>query len=279
MTDSNTNFSIGFIGGGNMARSIIGGLVADSSLALEIQVYDHSKETLTNLEKEFAIIPASSNQALVDECDIVVLAVKPQAMQSILSGLDASNTKTVFLSIAAGLKIQSLTKWLRADVAIIRAMPNTPALVQCGATGLFANTLTSPQQKNYADIIMKAIGIALWVDSEDLLDCVTALSGSGPAYYFLVMEAMQTSAEKLGLDANTARQLTIQTALGAATLASQSAEESSVLRQRVTSPGGTTECAINTFMDSHLIEIFGKAMQAAYDRSKELAIELDQSKN
>lgn len=275
MNDSNNSFSIGFIGGGNMARSIIGGLVADTTLSLDIQVYDHSKETLNSLKKEFSVTPATSNQALVEHCDVVVLAVKPQVMKLVLSDLDATNTRAVFLSIAAGLNITSLTKWLGSDVAIIRTMPNTPALVQCGATGLFANTLTSSTQKNYANIVMKSVGIAIWVDSEDLLDSVTALSGSGPAYYFLVMEAMQAAAEKLGLNADTARQLTIQTALGAATLASQSAEDSSVLRQRVTSPGGTTEQAINTFMDNHLTEIFGKAMQAAFDRSKELAIELD----
>lgn len=279
MTDSNISFSIGFIGGGNMARSIIGGLVANTSLALNILVYDHSQETLANLKNDFAITPVSSNQALAEQCDVIVLAVKPQVMKSVLSELDASKSQAVFLSVAAGLKIESLTKWLRSDVPVIRAMPNTPALVQCGATGLFANTLVSSQHKKYADIIMKAIGIGLWVDSEDLLDSVTALSGSGPAYYFLVMEAMQLAGEKLGLDAETARLLTIQTALGAATLASQSTEELSVLRQRVTSPGGTTERAINTFMDNHLIETFGKAMQAAFDRSKELAIELDQSKD
>ena len=275
MNDSNNSFSIGFIGGGNMARSIIGGLVADTTLSLDIQVYDHSKETLSSLKKEFSVTPATSNQALVEHCDVVVLAVKPQVMKSVLSELDATNTRAVFLSIAAGLTIASLTKWLGSDAAIIRTMPNTPALVQCGATGLFANTLTSSTQKNSANIVMKSVGIAIWVDSEDLLDSVTALSGSGPAYYFLVMEAMQAAAEKLGLNTDTARQLTIQTALGAATLASQSAEDLSVLRQRVTSPGGTTEQAINTFMDNHLTEIFGKAMQAAFDRSKELAIELD----
>lgn len=279
MTDSNTSFSIGFIGGGNMARSIIGGLAADASVSPEILVYDHSKETLAGLKKEFAVTTVTSNQTLVDQCNVIVLAVKPQVMKSVLSELDTSKTSAVFLSIAAGLKIESLTKWLRAEVPVIRAMPNTPALVQCGATGLFANALASTQHKNYADVIMTAIGSAVWVDSEDLLDVVTALSGSGPAYYFLVMEAMQLAAEKLGLDTGTARQLTIQTALGAATLASQSTEESSILRQRVTSPGGTTEQAINTFMDNDLIEIVGKAMQAAYDRSKELAIELDQSKD
>jgi len=268
-----SSFSIGFIGGGNMARSIIGGLSTHSNI--EIQVYDHSEDSLNALKKDFGITVASSNQQLVDQCDVVVLAVKPQVMQAVLTKLDASKTTAVFLSIAAGLTINSLTKWLRTEVAIIRTMPNTPALVQCGASGLFANQHVSVQQKTYADIIMKAIGIGVWVDSEDLLDSITALSGSGPAYFFLVMEAMQAAAEKLGLNTETAQQLTLQTALGAATLAAQSSDDPATLRKRVTSPGGTTEQAINTLLDKQLVEIFDKAMQAAYDRSKQLAIELD----
>ncbi len=272
-TATKSSFSVGFIGGGNMARSIIGGLTASSSIA--IQVFDQSTDTLNNLVSDFGITVATSNQQLVEQCDVVVLAVKPQVMQSVLSELDASQTQAIFLSIAAGLKINSLAKWLDNDVAIIRAMPNTPALVQCGASGLYANKHVSTQQKEYANIIMQATGIALWVDSEDLLDSVTALSGSGPAYFFLVMEAMQAAAEKLGLNTETAKQLTLQTALGAATLASQSSDSPATLRRRVTSPGGTTEQAINTLVDNQLIEIFGKAMQAAYDRSKQLAIELD----
>ncbi len=196
-------------------------------------------------------------------------------MKSVLSALDVSKTSAVFLSIAAGIQIASISKWLGKECAIIRAMPNTPALVQCGASGAFANSQTTDKQKDFADLILRATGLALWVDSEDLLDSVTALSGSGPAYYFLVMEAMQAAGEKLGLDPQTARRLTEQTALGAATLASQSDEQPAELRRRVTSPGGTTEQAINTFLENNLPEIFGKAMQAAYDRSKQLAIELD----
>lgn len=276
-TAANTSFSVGFIGGGNMARSIIGGLTAESGSSIKIQVFDQSTDTLNALANDFGITVAPSNQQLIEQCDVVVLAVKPQIMQSVLSELDASQTQAVFLSIAAGLQINSLAKWLKNDVAIIRAMPNTPALVQCGASGLYANKQVTAQQKNYADIIMRATGIALWVDSEDLLDSVTALSGSGPAYFFLVMEAMQAAAEKLGLSTETARQLTLQTALGAATLASQNSDDPATLRQRVTSPGGTTEQAINTLVDNQLIEIFGKAMQAAYDRSKELATELDKN--
>lgn len=257
-----------------MARSIIGGLLANSSLDLRIQVHDPSAEVLDSLVNEFSISVATSNQQLVDQCEVVVLAVKPQAMRGVLKAINISDTDTLFLSIAAGLTIDTLSNWLNADVALIRTMPNTPALVQCAATGLFANASVSATQRKYADIIMQSIGIALWVDSEDLLDTITALSGSGPAYYFLVMEAMQAAAEKLGLDSKTAHQLTIQTALGAATLASQSSESSAVLRQRVTSPGGTTEQAINCFLQDDLPGIFGKAMKAAYDRSKELAIEL-----
>ena len=274
---SSNSFSIGFIGGGNMARSIIGGLVADSTLNVSIQVFDLSSESLDALQKEFSITAAESNQAIVDQCDVVVLAVKPQAMQTVLTEIDASNSSAVFLSIAAGLTINTLCKWLGKDIALIRTMPNTPALVQCGATGLFANALVSSEQREFADTIIQSTGIGLWVDSEDLLDVVTALSGSGPAYYFLVMEAMQAAAENLGLETETARKLTIQTALGAATLAKQSDESSADLRRRVTSPNGTTEQAINCFMDNDLKDIFDKAMQAAFKRSKELAIELDQS--
>ena len=276
MTASDNSFKVGFIGGGNMSRSIIGGLKNNPALNLSLHVFDPSTELLNNLSDEFKINIASSNQALIEQCDVVVLAVKPQVMRSVLTELDASKSKTLFLSIAAGLTINSLTKWLATEVAIVRTMPNTPALVQCGATALFANALVTKAQREHADIIMRSTGLALWVDSEDLLDSVTALSGSGPAYYFLVMEAMQAAAEKLGLNPDIARQLTIQTALGAATLASQSDETATDLRKRVTSPGGTTEQAINTLLENNLADIFGKAMQAAYDRSKELSVELDQ---
>jgi len=277
MTKITSSFSVGFIGGGNMARSIIGGLTTNKQLDLNIQVFDQSKQQLDQLHHDFGIQVANSNQALIDQCDVVVLAVKPQVMKSVLTELDTSKSSTVYLSIAAGVTITSITKWLGSKCPVIRSMPNTPALVQCGATGLFANSLASEAHKSQANIIMEATGLALWVDSEDLLDSVTALSGSGPAYYFLVMEAMQAAGEKLGLDPQTARKLTEQTALGAATLAVQSDEAPAELRRRVTSPGGTTEQAINTFLNNDLPEIFGKAMQAAYDRSKELATELDKN--
>ena len=277
MTISKTSFSVGFIGGGNMARSIIGGLRADETLNLELHVFDPSVETLKSLEQEFNTHSADSNQAMLDNCDVIVLAVKPQAMQSVLTELDASNSSTLFISIAAGLTIRTLSKWLGSEVALIRTMPNTPALVQCGATGLYANNAVSSDHRDLADIIIKSTGIGLWVDSEDLLDAVTALSGSGPAYYFLVMEAMQAAAEKLGLSTETARELTLQTALGAASLAKQSTDTSAELRQRVTSPNGKTEEAINSLIENDLLKIFEQAMQAAYKRSKELAIELDQT--
>jgi len=275
-TQSNKNFSVGFIGAGNMARSIIGGLVADKALELTILASDPSTDKLTELKNTFAVEIAESNQTLIEQCDVVVLAVKPQSMHKVLTEVDASQSNAMFLSIAAGVTIKTIAKCLQTPKAIVRTMPNTPALVQCGATGLYANEHVSAQQKNYADTIMNAIGIALWVESEDLLDSVTALSGSGPAYYFLVMEAMQQAAEKLGLSSDIARQLTIQTALGSARLAADSDEAPAQLRQRVTSPGGTTEQAINTFQDLGLVDIFAKAMQAAYDRSQSLAVELEQ---
>ena len=275
-TQSNKNFSVGFIGAGNMARSIIGGLVADKALELTILASDPSTDKLTELKNTFAVEIAESNQTLIEQCDVVVLAVKPQSIHKVLTEVDASQSNAMFLSIAAGVTIKTIAKCLQTPKAIVRTMPNTPALVQCGATGLYANGHVSAQQKNYADTIMNAIGIALWVESEDLLDSVTALSGSGPAYYFLVMEAMQQAAEKLGLSSDIARQLTIQTALGSARLAADSDEAPAQLRQRVTSPGGTTEQAINTFQDLGLVDIFAKAMQAAYDRSQSLAVELEQ---
>lgn len=269
-----SELTVGFIGGGNMARSLIGGL-RKTHAEVPSMVFDPSAESLAALQADFNIQPATSNQQLLEHADVVVLAVKPQAMQSILSQLDVSQYQGVVLSIAAGIRSQTLCKWLKQDIPLIRAMPNTPALVNCGATGLYANAQVTDTQKQHAELIMHAVGLAVWVENEDLIDAVTAVSGSGPAYFFLVMEAMQLAAEQLGLDSKTARTLTLQTALGAATLANQSDKSPAALRQHVTSPGGTTEQAINSFLDDDFISIFGKAIQAAYDRSQTLAKQLD----
>jgi len=205
---------------------------------------------------------------------VLILAIKPQVMRDVLLGIqDAVNQKhPLVISIAAGIPLSAITDILGSDIAVVRCMPNTPAMVGMGATGLIANKQTSMDDKNLAQNILAAVGIALWLENENQIDAVTALSGSGPAYYFLVMEAMIAAGISLGLDAQTARTLTLQTALGAATMAQRSDVAPAELRRRVTSPGGTTEQALRCFEEGNLVPLFATAMAAAEKRSKELAI-------
>jgi pyrroline-5-carboxylate reductase len=218
----------------------------------------------------------SDNIAAVAAADVVVLAVKPQAMKQVLQPLATTlqQRQPLIISIAAGIEIASIARWLGGDLPIVRCMPNTPALVQLGATGLFANAQVSSEQKKLADSILRAVGIALWVDSEAQLDAVTAVSGSGPAYFFLVMEAMRDAGEKLGLARDAAAQLTMQTALGAARMALDSDVDVAELRRRVTSPNGTTERAIASFENDKLRDLFERALSACDARSRELAKDL-----
>jgi pyrroline-5-carboxylate reductase len=214
-----------------------------------------------------------SNQDVVNAADVIVLAVKPQILADVASGIAAviQQKQALVVSIAAGISQKSLSKWLGDNTAIVRCMPNTPALVLTGATGLHANEQVSAEQRDLAENILRAVGIALWVDDEAQLDAVTAVSGSGPAYYFLLMEAMEKTARELGLDEQTARLLVQQTALGAAKIALESAESPEQLRQRVTSPGGTTQRAIETFIEGGFSELVSKALHAARDRSIEMS--------
>jgi pyrroline-5-carboxylate reductase len=177
----------------------------------------------------------------------------------------------LIISIAAGITEPDLRNWLGGDLAIIRCMPNTPALIGCGATGLFANSFVNKDQRQIADAILSAAGITVWVDDEKLLDSVTALSGSGPAYFFLVIEILQKIGEELGLTPEQARQLTLQTAVGATRMAQQSDESAAVLRKRVTSPGGTTERAIEILQSGGIEKLFSKALTGAYTRCEELS--------
>ncbi|MEE8058808.1 MAG: pyrroline-5-carboxylate reductase [Pseudomonadales bacterium] len=270
--------SIAFIGAGNMANSIIGGLVAKGFAAGSIIASDPYPESLATLRKVAQVRTTDNNHDAIADADVVVLAVKPQVMKSILEDLApaAQHHKPLFISIAAGIESRSLDKWLGGKMAIVRCMPNTPALVQTSATALFANSLVSKQQRQLADQILHAVGIALWVSDEKQLDAVTAVSGSGPAYFFLVMEAMQAAGEQLGLSADVAKQLTLQTALGAAQMAIASDVDTAELRRRVTSPGGTTEEAIKVFEQEGLQELFNKALTACRDRSEELAKLMDE---
>jgi pyrroline-5-carboxylate reductase len=267
---------IGFIGGGNMASSLIKGLIASGHSANLLWVTDTNQEILRTLATTLKVNVAESNTAIINQVDIVVLAVKPQVMQTVTEQISAVLQKNnlLIVSIAAGITQEKLAQWLGAEIAIVRCMPNTPALVRTGATALHANCHVSDEQKDLAENILRAVGISLWVEHESEMDAVTAVSGSGPAYYFLLMEAMEQAALELGLDEKLARLLIQQTALGSAKIALEADETPRQLRQRVTSPGGTTQQAINTFEEGGFSQLVSKALHAARDRSVELAKEL-----
>lgn len=264
---------IGFIGAGNMARSLIGGLITSGVKTENLFATDPSEETRSAFENDFLIHTFADNQQLVDQCDVVVFAVKPQVLKTVATEIQAKDS-ALYLSIAAGIPSESINNWLGSNKAIVRSMPNTPSLVLSGATGLYANSQVSEGQKDIAESILRAVGLTVWVDDEAQLDAVTALSGSGPAYFFMVMEAMEKAGEELGLPAETARLLAIQTGFGATKLALEMDDAPEELRNKVTSPGGTTEQAIKTFEQQDLVGIFSKAMKAAHDRAEELADEL-----
>lgn len=267
---------IGFIGAGNMASSLINGLIASGHSPNQLWVSDTNQDALQAIATKLKVNISADNRALANEVDVAVLAVKPQTLHKVAEEISAvlKNKDVLVVSIAAGISQDSLANWLGSDCSIVRCMPNTPALVLTGATALHANSLVNAEQKNLAENILRSVGIALWVDHESELDAVTAVSGSGPAYYFLLMEAMEQTALELGLDEKTARLLVQQTALGSAKIALESNETASQLRQRVTSPGGTTEQAINTFEQGDFSQLVSKALHAARDRSIEMSKEL-----
>jgi pyrroline-5-carboxylate reductase len=270
---------IGFIGGGNMASSLMSGLIASGHSPQQLWVSDINKDQLASLAANLQVNIAPDNETVIQEAEVVVLAVKPQVLRQVAESVAGliQQKKPLVVSIAAGITQASLSSWLGADTAIVRCMPNTPALVLTGATGLHANRNVTAAQRDLAENIMRSVGISLWVDDEGDLDAVTAVSGSGPAYYFLLMEAMEKAAEELGLDKHTARLLVQQTALGAAKIALESSESPEQLRKRVTSPGGTTQRAIETFEQGGFTELVSKAMHAARDRSIEMSKPMENS--
>jgi pyrroline-5-carboxylate reductase len=272
MTDS----TLAFIGGGNMAGSLIGGLVTDGWDPGRIRVADPDKDRTKHLAERFSVITSPDNSAVIEGANAVILAVKPQQLHGVATLIAPAihRQQPVVISIAAGIRETSLRNWLGEGTAIVRCMPNTPAMVQSGATALYANTRVSEAQRSLAESVLRAVGLTLWVDDEDQMDAVTALSGSGPAYFFLFMEALQTAGTRLGLEPDTARLLALQTAFGAAKMALESREDAATLRRQVTSPGGTTERAIEVFRQEGLEGTVLKALQAAAGRSRELALEL-----
>ena len=265
--------SIGFIGAGNMAGALIEGLLANGVEPARLWASDTDLARLSALAIK-GVRTSAANADLVKACEVLVLAVKPQVMATVVRELqtELQGKSCLLVSIAAGIQIASLQQWTSPRQAIVRCMPNTPALVLAGATGVVANAQVSAGQKELADAILKAVGLVCWLDTEDQLDAVTALSGSGPAYFFLMIEAMQAAGTKLGLPAAVANALTLQTAFGAAKLALQSDVDAAELRRRVTSPNGTTEAALKQFEHDSFRELVERALGKAATRSRELAV-------
>lgn len=276
-----TSPRIAFIGAGNMAASLIGGLRAQGVEAGSICASDHGAEQRARIGSEHAIDTFASNAEAIQGADVIVLAVKPQVMKAVCLELAAHiNDSQLIVSIAAGISCASLERWLgaraQAAPAIVRCMPNTPALLRQGVSGLYANSRVSAAQRQQAEQLLGAVGLTLWLDEERLIDAVTAVSGSGPAYFFLLIEAMSAAGEKLGLPREVAAQLSAHTALGAARMATGSDVDASELRRRVTSPAGTTEAAIKTFQAGGFEALVEQALHAAARRSAELAEQLGQ---
>jgi pyrroline-5-carboxylate reductase len=264
---------ISFIGGGNMAAALIGGLAGKLTAGANIHVVDINADALQKLSQQFGVTTARQIDAAVGGSDVIVLAVKPQQMKGVVAQLQPHIASQLVLSIAAGIRAVDLSRWMNGHSAIVRAMPNTPALIGQGITGMVAMPGVSEQQRTAADAIMRAVGPTVWLDDEALIDPVTAVSGSGPAYVFYFIEAMQQAALEMGLTAEQGNQLAIATFVGASQLAAQSTEPVSVLRERVTSKGGTTYAALTSMETSAVKDAIVRAMKAAAARGKELGEE------
>ena len=271
-----TGMKITFIGGGNMATALIAGLAGQLTAGANIHVVDPNAEQLERLAASYGVGTAQQIDAAAGSCDVIVLAVKPQQMREVAAQLlpQLAGARPLLLSIAAGIRGADLSRWLGGYGAIVRSMPNTPALIGQGITGMVAMEGVSATQKAAADDIMKAVGVTVWLGDEALIDPVTAVSGSGPAYVFYFIEAMQQAAQELGLSAEQGKQLALATFTGAAQLAARSPEEVSVLRERVTSKGGTTHAALTSMEQSGVRQAIVEAVKAAARRGRELGEQL-----
>ncbi|OOG28587.1 pyrroline-5-carboxylate reductase [Thioalkalivibrio denitrificans] len=271
------NEPIAFIGAGNMARSLIGGLVQDGWPEDALWAVDPDASQRDAVLRRWPSVHVHEEAGeAVAHADVVVLAVKPQVLRDVARGIAEAvqSRRPLVVSIAAGVRGADIERWLGGDLPVVRCMPNTPALVGSGATALAANSRVDTGQKAVAESILRAVGLTVWLDDETALDAVTALSGSGPAYCFLLMEAMEDAGVQLGLPRETARLLALQTAFGAAKLALESEDDAATLRTRVTSRGGTTEQALRVLESGGFRELFTRALTAARDRSRELADQL-----
>lgn len=262
--------SIAFLGGGNMANALIGGLLARGYERRSIAVIEVSPAARERLAEQHGVRVSTAPDASTLEAETLVLAVKPQDMKAALASLAGSLRGKLVISIAAGVRLEALSRWLEGHRKLVRCMPNMPALIGAGITALCALPEVSAEERSTAQAILGAVGEIVWVDDERLLDPVTAVSGSGPAYVFWFIEQLATSAEKLGLPKDVSRKLALQTVLGAAKLAAASDKSPAELRQQVTSKGGTTEAALRVFDQEKLAERFARALEAASRRGAEL---------
>jgi pyrroline-5-carboxylate reductase len=264
---------IAFIGGGNMARSLIGGLVRAGSRPASIAVGEPNATFADALFSDFGVAATADNRAATHGAPVWVMSVKPQVMETVCAALAdvAQAQRPLIISIAAGIRAEQIEGWLGGDAAIVRCMPNTPALIGAGASGLYANARVDAAQRDLAVRILGTVGVTAWIDDEALMDTVTALSGSGPAYFFLLVEALADAAIAQGLPRATARALAVQTCLGAGRMLSEDGAAPDELRRRVTSPGGTTQAALDSFAADGFADIVRRAVSAATRRGRELS--------
>ena len=267
------NDNIAFIGGGNMARSLIGGLVAQGRDPASIRVAEPVAALREALQADFGVRVFEDGTAAIDSASTWVYATKPQVLRGVCESLSAQAQagKPLVVSIAAGITAAQLERWLGGDIAVVRTMPNTPALLGAGVTGLFASTRVDAQGRAFAEALLSAAGKTVWIADEAQMDAVTAVSGSGPAYVFLLAEAMVDAGVKEGLPMDAARELALQTILGAARMLTESDVEAAELRRRVTSPNGTTQAAIESFEASGFRDMVAHAIHAARVRGAELS--------
>lgn len=270
--------NIAFIGCGNLATSLVRGLLESGYPKEKIWATNRNAEKNKLLHDSLGIHVSEDNRKAVQHAEVIVLGVKPQQMQSVAKdiALIVQEKKPLIISVAIGIDTAMLSRWLGGDVALVRSMPNTPALVSAGASGLYANVQVTESQKEFAESLHRAVGITIWVEKESLIDVVAALSGSGPAYFFYIIEAMQSAAVKLGLPEKAASELALQTALGASRLALESEDDVLTLRKKVTSPKGTTEQAIKVFDERGLPSIMEAAMRATILHAQALTASLEQ---
>ena len=266
--------NITFIGGGNMASALIGGMLQQGYAATQIRVVEISAEGREKMTRELGVAAVAQLADGVSGSDVILLAVKPQQLSVVAQQLAPLLKDHLVISIAAGIRASDISRWLGGHTRVVRAMPNTPALVRAAVTGLYALPGVSVQQRQHAEAILAAVGSVLWLEREELLDALTAVSGSGPAYVFYFIEALQQAAVELGLDAAQARQLSLETFLGAARLASQSKEDAATLRARVTSKGGTTERALQSMEHDGVRDAIARAIHAAHARARVMGDEL-----